>query len=79
MNIIEVKNLVKNFGGVYAVNDLSLKIPRGKVVGIIGPNGSGKSTFVNLLSGMVEINSGMVIFDDAEKLKKIKPNQLKMK
>ncbi|HBB02562.1 MAG: ABC-type branched-chain amino acid transport system, ATPase component, branched-chain amino acid transport system ATP-binding protein [Candidatus Peregrinibacteria bacterium GW2011_GWF2_38_29] len=75
-NIIEVKNLVKHFGGVYAVNDLSLKIPRGEVVSIIGPNGSGKSTLVNLLSGMVEINSGVVILNDAEKLKKIKSYEI---
>lgn len=70
MPILQTKNLIKKFDGVRAVDDLSIAIEAGKITSIIGPNGSGKSTLVNMLTGMMPIDGGMVIMSD-EKLKTI--------
>ncbi len=53
----------KNFGGVQALHRLSISIPRGQITCVIGPNGSGKSTLINILSGVLPLDSGMVIVD----------------
>ena len=58
---LETVAISKHFGAVRAVDELSLSIPRGRTTGIVGPNGSGKSTLVNLLSGTLPLDSGMVI------------------
>ncbi len=76
MIILEIKNLKKHFDGVYAVDDLSIKIEKGTITSIIGPNGSGKTTLINTLSGMIGIDGGMVIVEESEKLSKIKPNEI---
>lgn len=57
---LETKNLTKAFGGVKAVNELSISIPEGKITGIVGPNGSGKTTLTNLLTGVHPISGGVV-------------------
>ena len=62
-HILEVINLSKNFGGLVAVNNCSLKIKKKSITGIIGPNGSGKSTLFNLISGTIKPSSGKVIFN----------------
>ena len=53
----------KNFGGVQALHELSISIPRGQITCVIGPNGSGKSTLINVLSGLLPLDGGMVIID----------------
>ena len=75
MKILETHNLKKHFGGVYAVNDVSIGFETGTITGIIGPNGSGKSTFTNLVSGMITFDSGVVAVEGI-RLTKIPPNQL---
>ena len=60
---IETIDISKLFGAVRAVDELSLAIPRKGMTGIVGPNGSGKSTLVNLLSGVLPLDGGMVIID----------------
>jgi len=62
-NMIEVRKLKKHFGGVKAVDSVSIKIPKGKVTAIIGPNGSGKTTLFNLISGIVKEDSGRVLLN----------------
>ena len=52
MVLLETRQLMKHFGGIMAVNEISLSIGKGEILGMIGPNGSGKSTFVNLLTGI---------------------------
>ena len=60
---IETVEISKLFAGVRAVDELSLAIPKEGMTSIVGPNGSGKSTLVNLLSGVLPLDGGMVIID----------------
>ena len=76
MKILETKNLTKRFDGIKAVNNLSIEIEKGKITSIIGPNGSGKTTLINLLSGMIKIDDGVVTFNGSRELSHIKPFQV---
>ncbi|PLX40853.1 MAG: ABC transporter ATP-binding protein [Deltaproteobacteria bacterium] len=60
--ILEIRSLSKHFGGVKAVDDVSLTVNRGDVVGIIGPNGSGKTTLINCITGFLKPTKGTVSF-----------------
>jgi branched-chain amino acid transport system ATP-binding protein len=62
MPLLQVTDVVKSFGGVTAVNELSLHVGRGQVVALIGPNGAGKSTLMNTLSGLHHPDSGSISF-----------------
>ncbi len=57
---IEVSRLVKSYGGVMAVNDISFTVDRGEIVGFLGPNGAGKSTTMRILTGYLPATSGSV-------------------
>jgi ABC-2 type transport system ATP-binding protein len=57
---IEVQHLVKNYGSVVAVNDLSFTVRRGEIVGLLGPNGAGKSTTMRILTGYLPATAGSV-------------------
>jgi len=59
-NILQVDNLRKNFGGLAAVSNCSLKIKKGSITGVIGPNGSGKTTLFNIIAGNLKPNEGNV-------------------
>ncbi|TFH16644.1 ATP-binding cassette domain-containing protein [Candidatus Bathyarchaeota archaeon] len=58
MYAIQIKNLVKRFGDVTAIDDLSLNIKEGEIFGLLGPNDAGKSTTINILSGILQPTSG---------------------
>lgn len=75
MSILETKNLDKHFGGVAAVDRLSISIEKGKITGIVGPNGSGKTTLVNVLSGLFPVTAGVVVIDGVT-LKKINASDI---
>ena len=60
--VLEVRGLVKRFGGFTAVANVSFKVEEGELVGLIGPNGSGKSTIFNLLSGTLAPTAGSIRF-----------------
>ncbi len=60
MNVIEIKNLTKKYGGVKAVNDISFEVKQGEILGFLGPNGAGKSTTMNILTGYISSTSGKV-------------------
>jgi branched-chain amino acid transport system ATP-binding protein len=60
--VLELDNLTKHFGGVRAVDGVSLNVSAGEVLGLIGPNGSGKSTMVNLICGLFPLTAGRVNF-----------------
>ena len=61
--VLETSEISKHFGAVRAVDQLSISIPRTGMTSIVGPNGSGKSTLVNLLSGTLPLDGGIVIID----------------
>lgn len=63
MTLLDVDGLEKEFGGLLAIDDLSLSVDRGELVGVMGPNGAGKSTLFNCISGVVEPTAGTVAFD----------------
>jgi len=56
--MIEISNIVKKYGNLYAVNDISFKVNEGEIVGFLGPNGAGKSTTMNILTGYLSATSG---------------------
>jgi len=64
--LFEVKNLVKYFGGLAAVNNVSFQVNKGEILGLIGPNGSGKTTIFNLISNFHPVTSGSVHLDGDE-------------
>lgn len=60
--LLEVDRLTKRFGGLVAVNEISLQVREGEVVGILGPNGSGKTTLLSLLAGLLVPTSGRILW-----------------
>jgi branched-chain amino acid transport system ATP-binding protein len=62
MSYFEIKGLVKNFGGLMALNDISLSIEQGEVLGLIGPNGSGKTTLFNCINNFFKPDRGQILF-----------------
>ena len=63
MALLKLEKVTKRFGGLVAVNQVSLEIDKGEFVGIVGPNGSGKTTLFNCISGVYFPEEGRVIFD----------------
>ncbi len=63
MPLLELSHLRKDYGGLRAVDDVSLQVPAGAIIGLIGPNGSGKSTLINLIAGSTQLTAGQVKFD----------------
>jgi branched-chain amino acid transport system ATP-binding protein len=61
-----VEKLVKKFGGLTAVNDVTFEVEKGEIFGLIGPNGSGKTTTFNMISGVYPPTSGKVTYRDRE-------------
>lgn len=64
--MIEVKNLVKKYGGIKVVDEVSLCIPEGKITSLIGPNGAGKSTLLSMISRLIKKDAGEIYVDGKE-------------
>ena len=62
-HIIELKNITKSFGTVYALGGVSLYVDPGEVVGLLGDNGAGKSTLIKILAGVIKPTSGEIIIN----------------
>ena len=60
---VTIQNLYKSFGGVALYENFNLEIKKGKIVSVFGPNGCGKSTLINMVAGLLKIDSGQVLFD----------------
>ena len=63
-NVLRLEDVTMQFGGVVAVNNLSLEVDRGEIVALIGPNGAGKTTAFNCITGVYEPTNGQVFFED---------------
>ena len=63
MAILEVKNVSQEFGGLLALDRLSMAVEKGEIFGLIGPNGAGKTTLFNLITGIYRPSSGEVLFE----------------
>ncbi len=61
--VLEVKGVNKSYGKKPALNDISLKLERGKIIGLLGPNGSGKTTLIKLINGLLTPESGQIFVD----------------
>jgi len=72
---VETRGLTKRFGGVVAVDALSLTVDDGEIRGLIGPNGSGKTTTVNLLSGLYHADGGAIVLR-GERTERMRPHEI---
>ena len=66
--MIKIEHLVKNYGSICAVDDISFSVKKGEIVGFLGPNGAGKSTTMNMLTGYLSSTSGSIRIADYEVL-----------
>jgi branched-chain amino acid transport system ATP-binding protein len=64
--LLEAKDITVHYGGLVAVDAVSLLLQPGEIHGLIGPNGAGKTTFFNAITGLVPASSGTLLFDDAD-------------
>lgn len=78
MALLRTKKLLKRFGGVSAVDHVSLSFEGGKVTALIGPNGSGKTTFINVVTGMLPMDGGTVVVGDNVELSSIRPQDISL-
>jgi ABC-type branched-subunit amino acid transport system ATPase component/ABC-type branched-subunit amino acid transport system permease subunit len=73
--ILEVRGIAKRFGGVVALGEVDLVVPRGAVIGLIGPNGAGKTTFFNVVTGLIPSDDGRIVFAGAS-IVGLRPNAI---
>ncbi|MEH1929878.1 ABC transporter ATP-binding protein [Nostoc sp.] len=73
--LLVATGLSKSFGGIKAVNEAKIEVPKGSITGLIGPNGAGKTTLFNLLSNFIRPDKGRVIFD-GEPIHNLQPYQI---
>ena len=66
MALLEVSNVSKRFGGVFALKDVSFEVREGEILGLIGPNGAGKTTMFNIVSGVFDPDQGSVRYADRD-------------
>ena len=65
VTLLKIQGITKRFGGLTAVNNASLEVHEGEIVGLIGPNGAGKTTFFNILTGIYKPDEGTITFEGA--------------
>ena len=75
MPLLELRSVTRRFGGIVAVDDVSLDVERGEIVGLIGPNGAGKTTVFNLVTRLYKPDTGDIRFD-GESLLPLQPHEV---
>ena len=75
MDLLEIKQIKKYFGGICALDDVSFSVKRDEIFGIIGPNGAGKTTIFNLMTGAYSISNGSIIFN-GKTINKMRADQI---
>jgi len=75
MDLIEIRDVSKNFGGLSALTHVSFFLKQGEILGLIGPNGAGKTTLFNVVNGFYPPSRGEVFFK-SEKISNLKPHQI---
>lgn len=75
MNILEVKNLTKKFGGLTATSDITMNVEKNSITAVIGPNGAGKTTFFNMITAVYKPTSGDILLNE-KSLVGLKPHQV---
>jgi len=70
--ILQGKSINKNFGGLYVLSNLDFVFNEGEIIGLIGPNGAGKTTLINIITGIIKISSGTLLYK-GEDIKGMKP------
>ena len=65
-NLVEIVNLTKKYGANVAVNNLTVSLPKGKIIGLLGPNGSGKTTFIKLLCRLYDPTEGEILLNGVD-------------
>jgi ABC-type branched-subunit amino acid transport system ATPase component len=75
MALFEIGGLTRDFGGVRAIDGLDLDVDEGQIVSVIGPNGAGKTTLFNLITGMIVVNQGAILFD-GHSIVGLRPSQI---
>jgi len=73
--LLSVEGVSKHFGGLTALDEVSLSVEAGQIFGLIGPNGSGKTTLVNIISGFLRPNGGRIVFD-GQPIQGLEPYQI---
>src|SRR4051794_18034263 len=72
--ILSTHNVTRAFGGLVAVDDITLEVRRGEIYGVIGPNGAGKSTLFDVIAGVIPPTSGTVNFG-SRRIEKLRPHR----
>ncbi len=72
--MLKIKNIVKDFSNITAVNNISFKVPQGAVYGLLGPNGAGKTTIIRMIMNIIQPDSGEILIDDKTSLEGNKLN-----
>ena len=75
MTILNIEGLTKDFGGLRALNDVTLNVQQGEILGLIGPNGSGKTTMLNVITGFLRTTTGITTYK-GQRLTGLKPHQI---
>ena len=66
MTLLTFENVSKSYGATSALDNISLEIPAGKIVGLLGPNGSGKTTLIKMINGLLQPDQGRVLINNMD-------------